>query len=301
MPRVRGRFAPSPTGPLHFGSLVAAVASYCDALTRDGEWLVRIEDVDEPRTRRGAEDAVLQTLRTYGFAWDGPVERQSQRTAHYEAALATLRAKGFAYPCACTRRDLEAAPVGASGERVYAGTCRNGIAKTARASHSWRFRVEDATVSFVDRLQGFQQQDLATDVGDFVLRRSDRLFAYQLAVVVDDALQGITDVVRGADLLSSTARQIFLQLALGFAQPSYLHIPIAIDREGAKLSKQTRARALPDDPLPALDAAWRFLQQEPAPIAPRTTAEFWRHALSSWQSSRLPPVAMLPAPSAFAT
>ena len=294
----RGRFAPSPTGPLHFGSLVAAVASFCDARARGGEWLLRIEDVDEPRSRPDAEREIVATLLRYGFAWDGDVARQSDRTALYEAALASLIAQRVAYPCACTRRDLAMAPLGVAGERVYPGTCRDGIPadRSARRARAWRVRVGDATVQYVDRLQGRQRQALAGDVGDFVVKRADGLFAYQLAVVVDDAAQGITDVVRGADLLASTPRQIFLQRALGLAEPSYLHVAVAVDARGDKLSKQTGAAPLPDDPLPALLHAWRFLDQPPPPARPADTASFWRHALATWNAHRLPPLAMLPAP-----
>ena len=301
MPPCRGRFAPSPTGPLHFGSLVAALASYCDARARRGEWLLRIEDVDEPRSRKGAEEAIVRALARYGFRWDGAIERQSMRTALYEDALESLIENGYAYACACTRRELESGALAASGERVYAGTCRDGIGveRATREQRAWRVCVGDATIAYRDRLQGLQSQRLSRDVGDFVVRRADGLFAYQLAVVVDDAAQGITDVVRGADLLSSTPRQIHLQRLLVVAPPSYLHIPVAINAAGEKLSKQTRALALPDDPLPALLAAWRFLEQ-PAPLhAPGDVRAFWQHAIASWTPSRLPPVRMLPAPSTF--
>ena len=297
----RGRFAPSPTGPLHFGSLVAALASYCDARAGGGEWLLRIEDVDEPRSRAGAEDAIVRALVRYGFRWDGDVERQSQRTSSYARALEALVAQGRAYACACTRRELEAGVLTAAGERVYPGTCRDGIdaARAARAERSWRVRVDDATVAFTDRLQGAQSQALSRDVGDFVVKRADGLFAYQLAVVVDDGAQAITDVVRGADLLSSTPRQIHLQRLLGLPAPAYLHVPVAINAAGEKLSKQTRALALPDDALTALLAAWRFLEQPQPSRAPPDVASFWAHAIASWTPSRLPPVRMLPAPSRF--
>ena len=298
-----GRFAPSPTGPLHFGSLVAALASCCDARARGARWLVRIEDVDLPRSVPGATDDILRTLVRYGFAWDGPVERQSQCAPRYEAALARLVDAGHAYPCACTRRELESAPLGPGGERIYPGTCRNGVpaGRAGRRQRAFRVRVGDADVSFVDRLQGPQRQRLADEVGDFVVKRADGLFAYQLAVVVDDAQQRVTDVVRGADLLASTPRQIHLARLLGCAVPTYLHVPIATDRDGQKLSKQTQAPALPEDPLPALLAAWRFLDQPMPPNAPRDVASFWRHAIAAWAAKRLPPVPMLPAPSlAFA-
>ena len=295
--RVVGRFAPSPTGPLHFGSLVAALASRCDALAAGGRWLVRVEDVDTPRADPDAERAILAALERYGFATDAPVVRQSERGALYDEAIARLGARGLAYPCACTRRELEGAPLSAAGERVYPGTCRDGVpaALASRRARAIRFRVDDDPVVFVDRLQGPQSQSLAREVGDFVVRRADGLASYQLAVVVDDGEQRVTDVVRGADLLASTARQVALQRALALPTPRYLHVPVAIDASGAKLSKQTRARALPDDPLPALVEAWRFLGQS-LDAAPRDVAAFWAHALGAWDPARLPPVAMLPAP-----
>ena len=300
----RGRFAPSPTGPLHFGSLIAALASYADARAQRGAWLVRIEDVDEPRSQSDSERDIVATLARYGFAWDGPIVRQSARTAAYAASLADLVARKLAYPCACTRRDLQSAPVGAGGEHVYPGTCRDGIVGARlehvdRTSRAWRVRVGDAVVRFDDRLQGAQAQDLAREVGDFVVKRADGLFAYQLAVVVDDAAQSITHVVRGADLLASTPRQIHLQRALGLPTPVYLHVPVAINRAGEKLSKQTRAAALPDDPLPALLAAWRFLDQPNPESALHGVAAFWEFAARAWTASRLPPVAMLPAPAGY--
>lgn len=302
-PRYRGRFAPSPTGPLHFGSLVAAIASYSDARAAGGEWLVRIEDVDVPRTRPGARSSILATLERYGLAWDGDVVSQSPRTATYASALSRLCVQGDVFECACTRRELATAPHSAGGERVYPGTCRDGIPanRSRRAQRAWRVRVGDELIGFRDRLQGPQAQDLARDVGDFVVRRADGLYAYQLAVVVDDALQGITHVVRGADLLSSTPRQILLQRLLGFPEPSYLHTPIAINAGGEKLSKQTHAAPLPDDPLPALLAAWRFLDQPSAQgsAAPSCVAEFWAYAIKAWSPARLPPIAMLPAPARF--
>ena len=283
---------------------MAAVASYADARAARGEWLLRIEDVDAPRSRPGAVDEILRQLERYGFAWDGAVVRQTERTADYEAALARLRAQGVVYACACARRDLESAPLGAGGERVYPGTCRAGIPadRRPRAARAWRVRVDahgDARIGFTDRLQGMQEQDLPGEVGDFVVKRADGLFAYQLAVVVDDAWQGVTDVVRGADLLASTARQIYLQRLLGFPTPRYLHVPVAIDASGDKLSKQTQASALPEDPLPALLATWRFLDQPLPTGTPASVAEFWAWATQAWAPARLPPVAMLPAPRAF--
>jgi glutamyl-Q tRNA(Asp) synthetase len=222
--------------------------------------------------------------------------RQSERTPLYDAALAQLAARGLIYECACTRRELEGMPAH-GGERVYPGTCRNGVPRSLahRRQRSLRVKVRDQSVSFVDRLQGVQQQDLARDVGDFVLKRADGWFAYQLAVVVDDAHQAITSVVRGADLLASTPRQIFLQRALGLATPAYLHVPIAVDRNGQKLSKQTDAPALTGDPVAALLAAWSFLEQAPPLATPRTTAEFWAHGARAWRVQQLPRVSAKPA------
>jgi len=288
-----GRFAPSPTGPLHFGSLVAALASAVDARASGARWIVRVEDVDEPRAVPGAEHDILATLARYGFAHDGEIVRQSERTQRYAQALERLGARGWLYACACTRRDLESAPLAPSGERVYPGTCRRGV-PPGRTANALRVRVGAEPIAYVDRLQGMQRQDLAREVGDFVVRRADGLAAYQLAVVVDDAAQDVTSIVRGADLLASTPRQIHLQHALGLPTPSYLHVPVAIDASGEKLSKQTHARALPDDPLPALVDAWRFLEQPPLDAA--TLSEFWSRAIAAWSPARLPPVKMLPAP-----
>jgi len=300
-PAYRGRFAPSPTGPLHFGSLLAALASFCDARAAGGSWLLRIEDVDEPRSRIGAEVAIVDGLARYGFAWDGTVVRQSERGALYEDALARLRESGAVYACACTRRELETAPVGVAGERVYPGTCRDGIRAGGglRAGLAQRVRVNAQIVTFTDLLLGPQRQDLARDVGDFVVRRADGLFAYQLAVVVDDAAQGVTAIVRGADLLASTPRQIHLQHLLGLPTPAYLHVPVAINAAGEKLSKQTQARVLPSDPLPALLAAWHFLGQRAPETRPETAAAFLAYAVRAWSRARLPPVPMLPAPRGY--
>lgn len=289
----RGRFAPSPTGPLHFGSLIAALASYCDARAAGGEWLLRIEDVDEPRSRDEAASAIPATLEDYGFEWDGEIVRQSARRALYQAALDRLIAEGRAYACGCTRKELEAARLSAWGERIYPGTCRKGVA-AGREARAWRVRVTDEPIGFCDRLRGWQEQRLEHEVGDFIVRRGDGLFAYQLAVVVDDAAQGITHVVRGADLLASTPRQIRLQRLLGLTTPSYLHHPVAVLPSGEKLSKQTGAAALPANPLPLLVRAWNFLSQPQFPGAPASVTEFWNWALPHWTPAALPPVAMLP-------
>ncbi|HMA30648.1 MAG TPA: tRNA glutamyl-Q(34) synthetase GluQRS [Casimicrobiaceae bacterium] len=304
MPRYRGRFAPSPTGPLHFGSLVAAVASYADARAAQGAWLLRIEDVDVARARPTAADAILATLERFGFTWDGPVWRQSLRGDAYAEVLDRLDAQGLVYACRCSRRELAGVRLSGIGERVYPGTCRDRARSalekpTGRSRAAWRLRAPSTPVEFIDRHLGRKSQDLATEVGDFVLRRSDGLYAYQLAVVVDDAAQGITDVVRGADLLASTARQVFLQRLLGYPTPRYLHVPVAVDARGDKLSKQTRAPALSGDPLPSLLAAWRFLGQMTPADAPGSVAGFWEYAQSRWESRRVPRVLALPAPPAF--
>lgn len=273
------------------------MASRCDAIASQGEWLVRIEDVDQTRSRPRASDAILFTLETYGFEWDGPVVRQSERGALYAAALDDLFRRGMVFSCACTRKEVELAAPGKTGERIYPGTCRHGV-PAGREGRARRVTVNDEVVSFRDRVQGMQQQRLDRDVGDFVLKRADGLFSYQLAVVVDDNAQAITHVVRGADLLSSTPRQIWLQRQLGYSTPAYLHHPIAIDARGRKLSKQTGATALPTQPLEALIQAWAFLDQPAPPAPPASTGDFWRWAKDAWDARRLPPVTMLPAPGA---
>lgn len=296
-PLYRGRFAPSPSGPLHFGSLVTALGSYLDARTQGGEWCVRIDDLDPPRVVPGAADTILRTLEAYGFRWDGPVLFQSARTEAYIAAFETLQRLGVVYACGCTRREIADSIVGLPGASVYPGTCRGGLppGKTARA---FRVRTEGARIAFEDRLQGTMMVDLAREAGDFILLRADGPFAYQLAVVVDDAEQGITDVVRGADLLDSTPRQIHLQRLLGLPTPRYLHLPVVVNALGEKLSKQTLAPPLdPARPLPALMAALAFLGQTPPPALARADVrELWRWALEHWTPARLPRVRAAPLP-----
>ena len=256
-----GRFAPSPTGPLHAGSLVAALASWLDARAQGGHWLVRIEDVDTPRCPPGTDALVLQQLAHCGLLPDAPVHYQSQRGALYQAALDRLLAAGLAYPCACSRSEILAARQARGltaqrhGELVYPGTCRHGL--QGRPARAWRLRVDAGPpLHWHDRRLGDQQQDVAAAVGDFVLRRADGLWAYQLAVVVDDAAQGITDVVRGEDLADNTPRQILLQRALGLPTPRYLHAPLVLGADGEKLSKQNGAAALDlRDPAAALQQA----------------------------------------------
>jgi len=282
-----GRFAPSPTGPLHAGSLVAAVASWLDARAHGGQWQVRIEDIDTPRCVPGAADTVLQQLATCGLLPDAAPVYQSQRGTLYQQALEQLTRQGLAYPCGCTRQDIAAALAisGHSRERhaelIYPGTCRSGLnGKPARA---WRFLAspesQSANVTWTDRRLGTQTQTVSDQVGDFVLRRADGLWAYQLAVVVDDAAQGITDVVRGEDLADNTARQILLQRALGLPTPRYLHTPLVLATNGEKLSKQNGAQALltsnTQAVLAALNAAAACLN---LPLASGTPGE----ALAQW-------------------
>jgi glutamyl-Q tRNA(Asp) synthetase len=256
-----GRFAPSPTGPLHFGSLVAALASYMEAKAAKGKWLLRLEDLDRPREQPGAADAILRALERLGLEWDGPVLAQSARLERYRAVLEDLARRGFTYACACTRKELEDSALAIDGARVYPGTCRHGLAP-GKAARATRLRTHRAPIGFADRIQGWIAQDVEREAGDFVLRRADGVFAYQLAVVVDDLDQGVTDVVRGADLLDSTARQIHLQRLLGARTPRYAHLPVAVNAAGEKLSKQAGARALDlADPKAELARARRFLGQ----------------------------------------
>lgn len=287
----RGRFAPSPTGPLHFGSLVSALASWLDARAHGGTWLVRIEDIDGPRTMPGAAEDILATLDRFGFRADEPPVWQSARVDLYRAALDRLLATGHVYPCGCTRKEIADSQLRAHQRNttlIYPGTCRDGLhGKPARA---WRLRVPDedppgtATIRFDDRWLGPQSQNLATEVGDFVLLRADGQWAYQLAVVVDDAAQGITHVVRGADLLDSTARQIWLQRCLGVPTPTYLHVPVVTNAEGEKLSKQTGAQALdPARPLDALVAAARHLELDVRDPAPPSLEAFQADAIDAWR------------------
>ncbi|ODV41560.1 glutamyl-Q tRNA(Asp) ligase [Cupriavidus sp. UYMMa02A] len=260
----RGRFAPSPTGPLHMGSLVTALATWLDARAHGGQWLVRIEDIDYPRCVRGADTDILQTLERLGLAPDEPPVWQSRREALYADALHRLDAAGQLYPCGCSRKEIADSLLHVRERHQtlgYPGTCRHGL--NGKLPRAWRVRVPDgpnATICFDDRWQGRQCQDLETEVGDFVLRRADGLWAYQLAVVVDDGLQGITHIVRGDDLLDSTPRQIHLQHLLGLPTPAYLHVPVVVNAAGEKLSKQSGAQAIDTSaPLAALRAAGEHL------------------------------------------
>lgn len=283
-----GRFAPSPSGPLHAGSLVAAMASYVHARQHQGNWLVRIEDVDETRTQPGAADDILHTLDSLGFEWDSEIIYQSQRKERYAAVLAQLLNSGHAYPCACSRADITS--TGTQGDLgwIYPGSCRNGIPGD-RTARTIRLRTDDEPVSFYDLITGTQVQRIESEVGDFVLRRADGYTAYQLAVVVDDADQAISHVVRGADLLSSTARQIYLGQLLGLPRPQYAHTPLVMDEQGRKLSKQDKAHPVSADvPLPSLRSAYQFLYNTSVEPDLGSVTEFWQWV---WKQSASLPIA----------
>lgn len=282
-----GRFAPSPSGPLHAGSLVAALASYLDARVHAGRWLLRIEDIDETRTVQGAAQDIIAALAALDMRSDGPVLVQSQRKARYQ--LARERLGALTYPCGCSRKEIADSRVGTAsdGAAIYPGTCRHGLAP-GKEARTLRLRVPDPgqageRVQFEDRWLGPQAQHLAAEVGDFVLQRADGFWAYQLAVVVDDAEQGVTDIVRGADLLDSTARQIYLQGLLGYPTPRYLHVPLLMNETGEKFSKQNGAQALDlSQPLQALQQAAAFLGLDTG--AARDRERFWSLALTGWQA-----------------
>jgi glutamyl-Q tRNA(Asp) synthetase len=273
-----GRFAPSPTGPLHFGSLVAALASWLDARAAHGRWLVRIEDIDAPRTQPGAAQSILETLQALGLHWDGDVLYQGKRLERYAAALSRLQGK--TYWCGCTRKEIADSSLGVAldGAQIYPGTCRKDL-PPGKARRALRLAVPDEEIAFTDRAQGLVTQNLARQVGDFVLLRADGRFAYQLAVAVDDAEQGITDVVRGADLLDSTARQIWLQRLLGFPTPRYLHVPMAVNAAGEKLSKQTGAAPITPS-KEFIRNALQFLGQPPT--------DDLAEAVANWNPARIP-------------
>jgi len=276
---VVGRFAPSPTGDLHFGSLVSAVGSYLEAKSVGGLWLLRVEDIDPPREIAGSAAGIINDLSRLGLFPDGPVLYQSSRLGAYQEAVNLLLEKGLAYPCACSRKDLSA-----SGR--YAGTCRKGI-PPGKIPRSIRLRVETGVVAFNDRLQGLVSDSPAEAGGDFIIRRADGLFAYQLAVVVDDNFQGVTQVVRGADLLESSYRQICLQKALGFTSPSYMHLPVVLSANGKKLSKRTRSDPLKhQEPAAVVKQALDFLGQNPPPGL--SLNDLWTWSIKHWNSDLIP-------------
>ncbi|WP_223789810.1 tRNA glutamyl-Q(34) synthetase GluQRS [Marinicella meishanensis] len=285
----RGRFAPSPTGDLHLGSLVAAVASYCQARAHDGVWLVRMEDLDETRTVSGADQQILNTLARCGMYSDEPVMYQTQadRQAAYQQAHNALRSKGLTYHCVCSRKQL-------ADQAVYPGTCRQRTTRTDTL-YSIRLQTTDEVIQFDDGMQGNQQQNLATQVGDFNIKRKDGLFAYQLAVVVDDAAQGITEVVRGIDIMDSTCRQIYLQRLLDLPSPKYAHFPVITDAHDHKLSKQNHAPAITEeDPFTVLRLALHLLQQAVPTPQRRTPKALLEAAIKHWQPDRLRGLAAVP-------
>lgn len=287
-PAYRGRFAPSPSGPLHFGSLVAAVASFADARHQRGTWLVRIEDVDQTRSRPGIEEHILKTLSAFGMRSDQAPERQSDRTARYEAVIDQLLKFGQAYRCNCSRAAVAAiARTGPEGP-IYPGTCKHNP-PDAKLEAAWRVVVGDAPLGFKDRILGETAQNLAEDIGDFVVKRIDGYTAYQLAVVVDDFDQGITDVVRGADLFGSTTRQIWLQQMLGFPQLRYAHLPLVYTADGHKLSKADQAHPVDDqNPVGGLIDAWSHLGQKSPKNHFADSTEFWDWAIPRWDLSLVP-------------
>lgn len=280
-----GRFAPSPTGPLHFGSLVAAAASFLQARVNHGRWLLRVEDIDPPREQPGAAQAIIDALRRYGFAWDGNVRFQSDSRAEHNAALSALIAKNLAYPCSCSRTDLADALQGELGS-IYPGTCRE---RRIQGESAIRLRTNDSPIEFDDALQGRITQRLESESGDFVIRRRDGFIAYHLAVVVDDETQGVTEVVRGIDLMDSTPRQIWLQRVLGFRTPCYAHIPIITNSKGEKLSKSTGAAAISNEDIgTTLVEALRYLQLSPPDKLIRERVQnIWSWALENWQLGKL--------------
>ncbi len=289
-PTYQGRFAPSPSGPLHFGSLVAAVGSYLEAKSNSGKWLVRIEDLDRSREVPGASSDILYTLEKLGMQWDGEVIYQSQRNNIYQAALHLLEKNNLIYTCSCTRKAIiDAGIIGTNGP-IYAGTCRNNNISLNNKKNALRIKTNHSQIKFTDTLNGLIKQQLDCDTGDFILRRADGIFAYQLAVVVDDAAQNITHIVRGADLLDSTPRQIYLQKLLNYTTPAYLHLPLATNHLGEKLSKQTKATPIDlANALLQLIAALDFLGQEsPKELSKTDIPTFWQWAIDNWQPKNIP-------------
>lgn len=278
-----GRFAPSPTGALHFGSLVTAVGSYLHARQQGGRWLVRIEDLDTPRVVNGADKAILQTLQRFGMDWDGEVMYQSQRQHAYQHALDTLISQQLIYPCTCSRQRLKG--------NIYDGHCQHN-AMNLTQPHALRIKMTIPTLQFTDQLQGAICQNMYTDIGDFIVKRKDGLFAYQLAVVVDDAAQGVTHVVRGCDLIDTTTRQLYLQQQLGLPTPQYTHLPIIVNTAGLKLSKQNHAPVIDQQPvLPLLYKALELLGQNPPPALRNERLQiFWDWAIAHWKTANIPAV-----------
>lgn len=291
----RGRFAPSPTGPLHFGSVIAAVASYLAARRANGKWFVRIDDLDRARCIEGMDKIILDTLEACGMHWDGEIVYQSRNNPLYEDALAFLCKDKLVYSCACTRREItNIAKTGTDGP-IYPGTCRNGL-PPGKTERSIRFICPPHLIEICDRIQPAMQQNLEKEVGDIIIKRADGLFAYQLAVVVDDHAQGITNVVRGSDLMDSTPRQVWLQEALEYRIPDFAHVPVATYTDGQKLSKQTFAKAIDkDNLLPTLVHALDFLNQNPInELAEGDLDSFWKWAIENWDMRKIPAVRSIP-------
>ena len=284
----RGRFAPSPTGVLHFGSLIAAVGSYLEAKSHGGEWLVRIEDLDKPREVPAASYKILRSLEALGMEWDHEVIYQDQRKDIYENVLTMLNRRGLIYPCTCTRKEISSSSIAGISGQIYAGTCRNNVQNDDRLG-AVRIKTNSNIIEFEDTLYGLINQNLQNETGDFVLRRSDKIYAYQLAVVVDDSEQGITNVVRGADLLDSTPRQIYLQKLLGYTTPTYMHLPVAVNSHGEKLSKQTKAAHLDvSNPVKQLIGAVNFLgQKPPTELVGENVMSFWKWAFINWDPGKI--------------
>jgi len=283
-----GRFAPSPTGPLHMGSLITAVASYCQAKNQKGKWLLRIEDIDPPREVPNASNNIISDLEKLGFEWDGEIIYQSQRQELYEQALENLHQTNLIYPCGCSRSEINASSIHTRYGIRYIGTCREGL-PVGKKARSIRLKVPDKDFHFTDLIQGKYNQNLQLDIGDFVVKRADGQIAYQLAVVIDDATQSVTEIVRGSDLLDSTIRQQYLQQCLGYAQPSYAHIPVLVNSAGDKLSKQTGASAINlESSGTALIQALCYLNQAPPKSLKRASVkEIWRWALEHWQIQKI--------------
>jgi glutamyl-Q tRNA(Asp) synthetase len=277
-----GRFAPSPTGPLHFGSLITAVGSYLEAKSRNGKWMLRMENLDASREIPGATEEILRTIEVLGMKWDGEPMYQHQRNTIYEAAVFALESRSLVYPCFCSRKEIADSSIRGIEGPVYPGTCRAG--SNQKRTGARRLRTDNASIEFVDALHGRIRQRLESDIGDFVLRRADGVFTYQLAVAVDDAEQGITHVVRGEDLLSSTPRQIYLQRLLEYATPLYMHLPVVTNARGEKLSKQTGAPPVDiSRPILPLMMALRFLGQAPPTELERGSVKtFWEWAIYNW-------------------
>ena len=283
MSEYRGRFAPSPTGKLHFGSLVTAMASYADAKSNNGSWSIRIDDIDSPRVVPDSAKQIITKLERLGFQWDGPITWQSAYLNNYHQAIEQLEKNKQIYGCACSRKEIKAL----SNSGIYPGTCRNGL-KKGKTSRLKRLNTTDINISFIDQIQGYQDYSLASNAGDFIIYRADAIVAYQLAVVVDDFLAQVTHVVRGIDLLDSTPKQIFLQQLLQYPTPNYAHIPLMVDKNNQKLGKKTQAPEVADD-MPTLLAAAKTLGQElQTDISDATKEEFWQELIKNWQISAIP-------------